>query len=238
MKCFLAPKGIIIYTLGLVIVMPAGSLAQTNTETKGKVRFRPQTTAASGVRVTGGSRGTGETTTSLDVLAPDEVGLTTQAQPSLYWYQSKPFKGGLEVTVLQESKPKPILRVNMDQGGKPGIQRVRLADHGVKLEKGTEYQWVVALVSDRENRSTDLVASGAIKRVDPSGELERKLAGKAPEAAAGVYAEEGVWYDAFAALSDGIDAHPDDTALRSARADLLRQVGLKGVASAEESAAK
>src|SRR5580765_3571728 len=54
------------------------------------VKFRPATSGAPSVRVTGGSRGAGDTSITLDVLAPDETGLTTQEQPSLLWYQSKP----------------------------------------------------------------------------------------------------------------------------------------------------
>src|SRR5438477_12341530 len=65
------------------------------------VKFRPATTGAPSVRVTGGSRGTGDTTITLDVLAPDEIGVTTQEQPSLFWFQSKPADAKFELTLLQ-----------------------------------------------------------------------------------------------------------------------------------------
>src|SRR5690242_12007991 len=75
------------------------------------VRFRPPTKDATSVRVTGGSRGSGESAVTLDVLAPDEIGLTTQEQPSLFWYQSKPANAKFELTLLQDNKVKPLVQV-------------------------------------------------------------------------------------------------------------------------------
>ena len=182
-------------------------------------------------RVTGGSRGNGDATVTLDVLAPDETGLTTLEQPSLFWYQSKPAKARFELTLIEDDKVKPVFEVNVERASQAGIQRLRLAEKGVKLAVGVEYKWVVALVTDPNNRSTDLVASGFIKRVEPPVELKGKLAGAPPSSIPAIYAEAGIWYDALGRLSDLIDAQPDDKALLAQRADLLRQVGLKAAAA-------
>jgi hypothetical protein len=194
------------------------------------VKFRPATTGAPSVRVTGGSRGSGDTAISLDVLAPDEVGVTTLEQPSLFWFQSKPADAKFELTLLPENQVKPLVQVRVERSSKAGIQRMKLADHGVKLVPGVEYQWVVALIKDPENRSTDLVASGVIKRVEPAADLREKLTQADPASLASVYAEAGIWYDALSVLSDRIEAQPENKALRETRADLLRQVGLKAAA--------
>ena len=222
----------------LACLVPAESaLAQQASEQKPaanspvKVKFRPPSTGAPSVRLTGGSRGTGDTTLALDVLAPDDVGLTTQEQPSLFWYQSKGETAKFELTLLQEKKIKPLVQVTAEGSLSAGIQRLRLSEHGVKLSPGVEYQWVVALITDPENRSRDLVASGVIKRVDPSAELQRSIAAASPASLPAVYAEAGIWYDALSSLSDRIDADPRDKALQEARADLLRQAGLKGAAT-------
>ncbi len=202
------------------------------------VKFRPPTTGAPSVRVTGGSRGSGDTAITLDVLAPDETGLTTQEQPSLFWYQSKPAPAKFELTLLEDNKVKPLLQIKASSSGNAGIQRLKLSDHGVKLAPNIEYQWVVALVTDPDNRSSDLVASGAIKRIEPSAELKAKLAQASPAALPTIYAEAGIWHDALASLSDAIDAQPENKALRETRADLLRQVGLKAAATSEGPLAK
>ena len=54
--------------------------------------------------------------------------------------------------------------------------------------------------------------------------------------AAFIYAEEGIWYDAISAISDMIDAAPNDSLLRRQRASLLKQVRLQEVAEFEGSA--
>jgi hypothetical protein len=197
------------------------------------VKFRPSGQASAAVRVTGGSRGSGDSAVTLDVLAPDEVGTTTQEQPSLFWFQSGPSKAKFELTLIQENKAKPIVQVDFDQASKAGIQRVKLSDHGGKLAVGVEYQWVVALVNDADNRSKDLVASGVIKRIDPSADLKRKIASTSPSSLPGVYADAGIWYDALSTLSDQIETHPDNKGLRHTRGDLLQQVGLKAAARAD-----
>jgi hypothetical protein len=219
---------------GAKLALAADDAPRPDSRKSSGVKFRPPQTVASSstpsVRVTGGSRGTGDTAVTLDVLAPDDVGITTQEQPSLFWFQSRPATAKFELTLLQENKVKPLVQVAMDKATKAGIQRLNLSEHGAKLAPGVEYQWIVALVTDAENRSTDLVASGVIKRVAPASELREKVAKGSPASLPGIYADAGIWYDALGTLSDQIDANPKDKALREARADLLRQVGLKAAA--------
>jgi hypothetical protein len=209
---------------------------QPSTNVVAKVKFVRPSTGAPSVRLTGGSRGIGDSSITLDVLAPDDVGLTTQEQPSLFWYQSKPAKAKFELTLLQENKPKPLVQVTAERSLTAGIQRVRLSDHGVKLAPGVEYQWVVALITDPDNRSSDLIASGVIKRVEASADLKKNIAAANPESLPGIYAEGGIWYDALSCLSDRIDADPGNKTLQEARADLLRQAGLKAAATTSVSA--
>lgn len=207
-------------------------------KTPSPVKFRPPTTGAPSVRVTGGSRGAGDAAITLDVLAPDDIGVTTQEQPSLFWFQSKPANAKFELTLLQDNKVKPLVQVVVERSTKAGIQRLKLSEHGAKLSPGVEYQWVVALVTDPEKRSNDLVASGVIKRVEPGAELKEKITQATPASLAAVYAEAGIWYDALAVLSDQIEAQPDNKSLRATRSDLLSQVGLKAAAGAESASLK
>lgn len=203
-----------------------------------RVKFRPPANGAAAVRLTGGSRGTGDALLSLDVLAPEDAGLTTREQPSLFWYQSKPSTAKLELTVLRANQVEPLCQVIFEHASKGGIQRLNLADHSVKLAIGQEYPWVVAVITDPENRSTDLVASGVIKRVAPTTELKQQLATASADAIPGVYADAGIWYDALATLSDQIEARPEDPSLRQARADLLAQIKLKAAAESERALAQ
>jgi hypothetical protein len=237
--CLLA---VVVFSHGIVESMSAQNTSpqKSGTNAPPVVKFRPMTAATgpASVRVTGGSRGTGDKEITLDVLAPDDIGMTTMEQPSLFWFQSKPSAAKFELTLLQENKAKPVVRVEVERSSNAGIQRMKLSDHGVSLSPGVEYQWVVALITDPENRSTDLVASGVIRRIDPAPELKERIGKAAPEAAASLYAEAGIWYDALSVLSDQIQAHPENGTLRETRADLLRQVGLKTAADYEANLAK
>jgi hypothetical protein len=49
--------------------------------------------------------------------------------------------------------------------------------------------------------------------------------------AARLYAAEGLWYDAIAALSELIDTRPQDTTLRQQRNTMLEQEGLTEAAA-------
>lgn len=206
---------------------PEGSIKKSTEPSKSRIRFRPPSGDAPAARVAGGSRGKGDQQIALDVLTPDGIGLTTQEQPSLFWYQSKPSVAEFELTLLEDGEIEPLVHVKIKESANAGIQRLVLADHGAKLSPDVEYQWVVALILDPKNRSGDLVASGVIKRVAPSTELKALINDAQPADLAMIYAEAGVWYDSLAALTDQIDTHPDDAELVATRADLLEQVGLK-----------
>ncbi len=191
--------------------------------------YRPPFPNAPRVRVDGLSRGANDAALALTVLAPEHVGLTTKDQPSLFWFQSKAARTRFELTIVAAKEIKPILETQLDEPTNDGIQRFRLSDHGIKLKKGVDYRWSVAMVLDPDNRSKDVVASGVIRRIAPSAALVERLA-KSPSDAAAIYADEGVWYDSMEALSDSIAQQPQDKVLHEERAMFFMQVGLKDAA--------
>jgi len=184
-------------------------------------------------RVSGGARG-GGTDAVLIAVVPNHVALTTQAQPSLFWFQSKPAKAKFELTVVEPKKPKPLVSLTAAQADKPGIHRVKLAKYKVELQPDVAYEWSVAIVPDAENRSRDVIAKGVIKRINPPGDLANRVAQMGDLERAAAFAEAGIWYDAFESVSNAIEAHPDDASLQAQRAALLRQVGLPATAASEK----
>jgi hypothetical protein len=84
----------------------------------------------------------------------------------------------------------------------------------------------VAVVPDSGRRSRDILAGGAIQRVNPSGEMAARLGQARREELPSIYAEAGLWYDALTAMSELIESAPDDAGLRRQRAALLTQIGL------------
>jgi hypothetical protein len=185
---------------------------------------------APAARIGGGTRGIGDMTLELVVLAPDHTGLTTREQPTLYWYVSKPVPAHLEVTVINDQAIDPALEEELGAPRSAGIQSIDLAKAGVKLKPGVEYRWFVSAIADPDQRSNDVVASGTIERITPDEALKRKIAGANGRDLARVYAQAGVWYDTIDTLSRMIEKSPGDSVLREQRAALLEQVGLKSVA--------
>ena len=94
---------------------------------------------------------------------------------------------------------------------KAGIQRVCLSDYGVKLIPGERYNWSIALVLDPKRRSKDIIAMGAIERVERA---DINPAAAPTTDAFYRFAADGLWYDAVMTISELIESTPDDLALR------------------------
>jgi hypothetical protein len=192
--------------------------------------YRPPLRGAPGGRVGGGTRGIGEILVTLFVLAPNHVGLTVQEQPNLYWYLSKSTSIPIEVTIIIEEAIYPLLEKRLLIPAESGIHTIRLKDFNISLSIGTQYRWFLAIVPEPNRRSRDIIAGGIIERIEPPEALHKKLIQGDKEAMGQIFAEEGIWYDAIATLSELIETNPDDTVLREQRATLLEQVGLSEVA--------
>jgi hypothetical protein len=193
--------------------------------------YKPPLRGAPGGRVGGGTRGApGRDIFVLSVLAPDHTGLTMREQPSLFWFISSDTSLPVEVTVSDPNATEPLLETRIAAPVGRGVHRVRLADHNVRLAAGVAYQWAVTVIPDAARRSRDILASGTIERVEPSGELGPKLAAARNQDLASVYAEAGIWYDALEAVTDLIERSPGDAAPREYRAALLVQAGLPQIA--------
>jgi hypothetical protein len=239
-----------VLVVAAIAILLVRSYAQSNPETSAaapataessparpslKLVYKPPAAAGNiPTRVSGGARGGGDAGTSLLALVPNHAALTTQAHPSLFWFQSKPTKAKFEMTVVEPKKAKPLLSLTSSDADKPGIHRIKLSKHNVELQPGVSYEWSVAIVPDPANRSKDVVAKGLIKRISAPGNLETMLEKADDMERASVYAQAGIWYDALDAISNAIEAHPDDASLREQRATLLKQVGLSQAAALDK----
>lgn len=194
--------------------------------------YKPPMRGAPATRTGGASRGKQNSSLILSVLAPESTGLTSRAQPTLYWYSSKGLAAPLEFTLNDDQSIKPLVETKTN-ASRPGIHALRL---NYPLKPEVEYQWAIAAVADPDQRAGDIIASGTIKRVQPSAALAAKLSGASQSQLPFLYAEAGFWYDAIATLSEQIDANPADRGLREQRADLLDQVGLTAPAAYDRGA--
>lgn len=155
-------------------------------------------------------------------LVPAHVALTSSSSPSLFWWiGAVPPEGAtVTLTVATDDEIEPLAEIALPLPRTKGIQRVRLADHGVELARGVEYEWSIAVGSDPASHANDQIANGYITRVDDPSELSGTPRSVTTLAAA------GLWYDALAAVSDEVEVRPADARPRAARDALLEQAGL------------
>lgn len=211
---------------------PAAQTAQPPPTVNQTPVYRPPLRGAPATRVGGANRGGPDGGLILSVLAPESTGLTHQARPTLYWYASQAVTAPVEFTLNDDHSIKPLVEMKIP-ASRPGIHALPL-NHTLQPE--VEYQWVIAAVIDPKQRTSDIIASGTIKRVQPSPTLATQLSRANPRALPFLYAQEGFWYDAIGALSEQIDADPANRHLREQRAALLEQVGLNTAATDDRGA--
>jgi hypothetical protein len=217
-----------------VALAVSGSLAAAQAPAQDSAQpfaYRPPTAGDPPARLTSGVRGAAELPVTVNVLAPDHVGYTSAAQPTLYWFLSRPVDARVEVTVSRDDQVEPLVEEVLDPPVAAGVHALRLAAHAASLEPGVQYQWYVAVVRDQAQRSGDLLAGGAVALAPLPAPVAREIAGAGPVAAARAYAAAGFWYDAMDALAEaaaGASAGPTPLRLRAA---LLEQVGLEEAAA-------
>jgi hypothetical protein len=166
----------------------------------------------------------------LQALAPDHVGLTTHAQPTLYWYAQTPVVVRFKIAPLNKDGAAPLLEVEAGSKKLAGIQQLNLGDHKISLQPELVYQWSVAQVDDKDSPSAGVVASGFIERMEPGEGLTSRIKMNQGTKLVTVYANEGIWYDALEAISSMIDKSPEDQGLVAIRTSLMDQVGVRAAA--------
>lgn len=193
------------------------------------ITYKPPKTGAPDLRVRSGTRGSGEhADLILKVIAPPHTGRTLEPQPTLYWYQSKPVKVSLELYVTDVKSMKTVLDRKISGEGKAGFQSFSLADSGIRLEPNKQYEWSVTAPS-KNDPSEEAVAVGSIVRVEPTDAQAKAPSKPATPEEAVRLAEGGIWYDAFAAVSQLIEAEPTNPEFRALRTALLRQAELADI---------
>lgn len=195
------------------------------------VVYRPPLRGAPTRRVGGATRGDQEWDLVLSVLAPEQTGLTARASPDLYWYLSRPDRRPAVFALIRDDRVEPVVEVTLTDGPAGGVAKVALAELGVRLEPGVLYEWSIALVTDPEARSKDVVSSATLLRRELGADLRHNLEGADFRTKAALYAGAGYWYDAIDALTSGMGQGADVGAFRAVRADLLDQVGLNEAAA-------
>lgn len=186
----------------------------------------PETRVSGATR---GERGCAPPELHLDVMGPQAMGLTTKAQPTLYWHATKAADCKVQLTIEAVDADEPLVELVLSAKPIAGFNSYSLGGGGARLRQGVAYNWSIAYIVDPEQRSKDVTASGRIKLVGAPAGMD--LANGSALSRAQSEARAGFWYDAFSELSAAIAASSKDQSLQSARSALLRQVGLDAAVS-------
>jgi hypothetical protein len=201
---------------------PENSTLSAESAAKGKtgaaIVWKPRVVGAPAERVGGAVRGSSDLATPL-ALVPNHLALTSKPAPSLFWHLDAAAPEGVEIvfTLVDAVGEVPLVDTGLEPPVRAGVQRVRLVDYGIELEPGQPYTWSVALVPDMQDRARDRISMGQIQRTELSGK---------PPVNAEEFAARGLWYDALEALSDAVDADPEDVNAQARRRSLLTQADL------------
>ena len=191
-------------------------------------QFVPPNRSAPDTTVGGASRGgclqTSEKLRSL--IPPNNLALTTQKYPTLYWYIPASEAKNLEFELLAGNSSQSYKKT-LGLPSTPGVVSLNLQTTGLPpLELGQTYHWYLRMVCDNEDRSGDIVVEGWIERTQPSPTLVQQLEKALQTERPNIYAQAGIWQDSLALLAELRRANPNDSNLALQWERLLKSVDL------------
>lgn len=136
--------------------------------------------------------------------------------------------------VLQDDRDNDVYRSAVALPAKPGIIGVRLPSTKPPLNLNQNYHWFLktemAVSCDRQNPIVfkDSV-EGWVQRVSPAATTRSQLETATPQQRINLYAQQGLWYDAIAALAEQRLQQPEDAALKANWNGLLQSANLSDI---------
>lgn len=165
---------------------------------------------------------------TLTAMVPvSNVGLTTAAYPTFYWYMPTNTYRLASFELYEDETP--IYQSSFQINGRSGVSSLKLPAEATlpPLEVGKTYRWSMTLICDLEQPDTKKSVEGFISRVNPTPQLTAALAKAKPEARSNVYAEAGLWYDALAELAVARSTNPGNQALVQQMKGLLSEPSVR-----------
>jgi Domain of Unknown Function (DUF928) len=245
----------------MVLLVPTAAIAthnQTHNSThqpvSAKPRYTPPPFPTSGTPVgrTRGAAGRGGNCSlnlPLTALAPaveKTVGTgkatyvwgQTIAEYPTFWFYIPAASPSLRTVefVLQDDRDQDIYRSVVVLPAKSGVIGVRLPSTQPPLNLNQNYHWFlkteIAVSCDRQNPVVfkDSV-EGWVQRVSPTVAIARQLKTATPQQRVDLYTQQGLWYDAIAALAEQRLLQPENAALKANWNGLLQSVNLSDITS-------
>ena len=176
---------------------------------------------------TGGTRSADLKFPSVTLLVPDHVSHTVKAQPIVYWHISETTKQPTVLTLSINDEINPLLELLLTSPVDAGIHELKFSDHAIQLQEGKIYEWSVSINERLDAPSAgDLIAKAFIERVPSTDEIKSAEESNDLFALSMAYAQEGLWYDAFAVVSTPLPISEQRQKIEALRKSMLNQVGI------------
>lgn len=169
---------------------------------------------------------------SEDIRVTNVWGLTTQAQPTVWFYVPKAINTSAEF-VLQNEAGETLYRTRLVPPQQAGIVRVQLPSTAPPLEINKLYRWFFKVKSAcNPNQFPQLnYVEGWVQRINPTVALSDRLKRATPEERLALFAENGIWFDAVTTLAELRISNPTDTSLAADWQTLLKAANLEALST-------
>jgi len=158
-------------------------------------------------------------------------GLTVDERPTFWFYYPYPNGSVSEVEFsLQDSQQNDVYRSAIAPPPTPGVIGVRLPASAPALAVDKSYRWYFKIYCEARP-APPVFVNGVIQRVNPNPTLSQQLKTATPQQQVGLYAANGIWFNALTTLAELRLSKPQDPKLTADWTSLLQSVGLGDVAA-------
>ncbi|BDA76469.1 hypothetical protein CAL7716_106350 (plasmid) [Calothrix sp. PCC 7716] len=151
-----------------------------------------------------------DTKSHLTLLAPvGHIGQSVSQQPTFSWFlpDSKPRKMTFSIFEYVNNKRGNKIK-SFEFDSKPGsLMKFSPSQQDFTFQTGKTYLWQISYICDRNNPINDVFREAVIEIIPKSPILTRQISqATTPMQRAQVYADAGLWYDAFAEVYENPQA--------------------------------
>ncbi len=165
------------------------------------------------------------------LVPKNKIGRTVSEYPTFFFYLPQT-KAELAEFTLEDPSGKQIYKQELKISNLSGVIGISIpANTNVPpLEAGKSYRWNFTVNCDSQDRSSDEIESGFVRRVELSADIRSQLDRADSRQKTVIYAENGIWQDALSTLAAARRANPNDAELAADWKILLYSVKLGHIA--------
>lgn len=172
-------------TLSTLLVLSQPVIAEESSrETDDKVVFVPPPIGAPADRITAGTRSAKALTSSLVFLSPTTGGLTSNPQPTLYWFLPRAYRGMLDLAVTEVATDPRTANGTIPVDLSEGLYALNFNEFDFTLRSGQIYLVTLDLADSNQG---PMQISTYVEVVDRDLNEEKTIAS---------FAKRGLWFDA------------------------------------------